>query len=431
MSTAESCPAAGDINIFETETLINPWDAYQTLRDEAPIAFMPAMGLHVVTRYDLLMEVIRDTKTYSSQFGAFMARARGAWLENAPDDIRAQYMAIDSQAIVPPPTLLTLDPPEHTRYRSLVNRIFTAGRVRQMQPYIEALISKTIDKIEDKDVIDFMADFAFPIPLEIIADRIGIPSTEPERSFFYDAATAAASGLRLTTPSDAEVLERAQLNVDLQKMLIELAGDRRKNPQEDMLSILANATMEEEYDRPLTDAEIIGILGQFLVAGHETTTSTFGWGMLLLCQQPHIQDALFDNPASTKTFVEEAMRLEAPVQGLPRVVTKDTELGGYALKAGDMLMLRYGAANRDERQFACPNDVDLERRNAGSQMAFGSGIHHCPGAPLARQELNLGFPMLMQRLKNFRLDPAFPEPEAEPSFILRSLPKLHIQFEKR
>jgi cytochrome P450 len=427
MSTALNI---NDINIFATETLIDPWDAYQCLRDEAPIAYMPAMDVHVITRYDLLMEAIRDTETYSSRFDRFMAQARGGWLQNAAPDVVAQYQAIMSKAIVPPPTMLTLDPPDHTSYRSLVNRVFTAGLVRKMQPYIEGVITETIDGFIDGGDVDFMEKFAFPIPLRIIADRLGVPDGVEERKFFYAAATAAASGLRLTTPSDDVVLQRAQLNVDLQSFLIGLAAERRKAPQDDMISILANARLEEQ-DRPLTGPEIFGILSQFLVAGHETTTSTFGWAMMLLCQQPHLQDAIRGDASAAKTFVEEVLRLEAPVQGLPRVVTKDTELGGYALKEGDMVLLRYGAANRDERQFACPNDVDLARKNAGSQMAFGSGTHHCPGAPLARQELNLGIPMLLDRMKNFRLNPAFETPQAEPSFILRSLPELHIQFDKR
>ena len=151
--------------------------------------------------------------------------------------------------------------------------------------------------------------------------------------------------------------------------------------------------------------------------------------MLLLCKNPDLQDELRDNPALTKTFVEEALRMEAPVQGLPRLVTTDTELGGVELKAGSMVMLRYGAANRDERQFENPDEVDLHRKRAGAQLAFGSGVHFCIGAPLARQELNLGFPALLRYGKNFRLNPNQPAPAAEASFVLRNLPHLHVEFD--
>jgi cytochrome P450 len=195
-----------------------------------------------------------------------------------------------------------------------------------------------------------------------------------------------------------------------------------------MITILANSKLEDE-DRPLTHGECLSILNQFLVAGHETTTSTFGWGMLLLCHNPQAQQALRADPSLTKTFVEEALRLEAPVQGLPRVVTRDTELGGVPLKAGGSIMIRYGAANRDGRQFENPDELDLQRKKAGMQLAFGSGVHHCIGAPLARQELNLGFPALLKRMDNIRLAPGHPPPEAEASFILRNLPELHIEYD--
>ena len=273
-----------------------------------------------------------------------------------------------------------------------------------------------------------MAGFANPVPLQIISERLGIPMED--RAFFYDAATCAASALRMSPLSNDEMLRRAKVAVDLQKLLVRLVEERRSDPREDMITILANSKLEDE-DRQLTHGEILSILQQFLVAGHETTTSTFGWGMLLLCKNPELQDRLRGNPAGIKVFVEEALRIEAPVQGLPRLVTKDTELGGLEIKAGAFVMLRYGAANRDERQFENPDEVDIDRKKAGMQMAFGSGVHHCIGAPLARQELNLGFPALLDRMENIRLAPGHDEPKAEPSIILRNLPELHIEFDPR
>ncbi|MDX1581620.1 MAG: cytochrome P450, partial [Alphaproteobacteria bacterium] len=220
---------------------------------------------------------------------------------------------------------------------------------------------------------------------------------------------------------------RARLAVELQNYLIDRIEDRRKEPKDDMIGIVANAKLEDE-DRVLNHGECISILNQFLVAGHETTTSTFGFGMYILCRHPELADQIRGDSKRIRTFVEEALRLEAPVQGLPRVVTKDTVLGDTKLKAGDMIMLRYGAANRDERHFESPDECDVHRKNAGSQLAFGSGIHHCVGAPLARSELNIGFSMMLERMENFRLSRT---PEVEPSFILRSFPELWIEFDKR
>ena len=423
-----------DVRMFDFDTLIDPYDAYKTLRDEAPVYHIPEMNLHFVTRYDLIREAIKDTATYSSRFDEFMNTTRDAGMAALPEDMRDQLKDITAQIIPSPPTMLTLDEPDHTKYRSLVSKLFTGSQIKQSEAQVRAVIEETADRyMSHHDAnpeldLDFMAEFAYPVPLRIIADRLGIP--EADRDVFDAGATAAASGLRVSPITPEEMLRRAKVALDLQNLLVRLIEARREEPREDMITILANSKLEEE-DRHLTHGEALSILGQFLVAGHETTTSTFGWGMLLLCKNPQLQDELRADPSLVRTFVEEALRVEAPVQGLPRIVTHDTELGGYPIKAGEFIMLRYGAANRDERQFENPDAVDLHREKAGMQLAFGSGIHHCIGAPLARQELNLGFPALLERMENLRLSPEHPEPKAEPSFILRNLPQLYVAFDRR
>ncbi len=434
MSSTPTSPE--DVQLFDVDTLINPYAAYQVLRDQAPVFPIPEMNMHYVTRYDLVRQVLKETATYSSKFDDFMVMARMAAFAGMPEDLKAELKAISAEMIETPPTMLTLDEPEHTKYRSLVSQLFTGSQVKlaeeQVQAVIDEELSGMLEKAEDDGsgakTVDFMAAFAFPVPLRIISDRLGIP--QEDRDFFYDAATAAASALRMTSLSPEEEVRRARLGVDLQKLLVRLIEARRQEPTDDMISILATSKLEDE-DRHLTHGEAISILNQFLVAGHETTTSTFGWGMLILCRQPELQEVLREDPGRIRTFVEETLRIESPVQGLPRVAVKDTELGGCPIKAGEFVMLRYGAANRDERQFENPTEVDVHRKKAGMQLAFGSGIHHCIGAPLARQELTLGFPALLKRIENIRLAPGHPEPEAEPSFILRNLPHLHIQFESR
>ncbi len=421
-----------DIRIFDVDTLIRPYESYQLLRDEAPVFAIPEMGMHYVTRYDLIREALKDTDTYSSKFDGFLGLARIAAISALPEAVQAELKAINREMIELPPTMLTLDEPEHTRYRSLVSQLFTGSQVKTAEAQVRAVIDDKLQSMlaaadANGGEVEFMREFAFPVPLTIISDRLGIP--DEDRAFFYDAATAAASGLRMSPISAEEEIRRAHLAVDLQKLLVRLIEARREDPRDDMITILATSVLEDE-GRPLTHGECISILNQFLVAGHETTTSTFGWGMLILCQQPELQDELREDPGLIRTFVEEALRYEAPVQGLPRLVTRDTELGGYPIKAGEFVMLRYGAANRDERQFEDPDTVNVHRKKAGMQLAFGSGIHHCIGAPLARQELTLGFPALLEQIRNIRLAPGHPEPEAEPSMILRNLPHLHIQFER-
>ena len=423
----ESAPS-----LFDFETLKNPYPAYREMRDVEPVHFEPAMNIHVVTRYDLVREAIRDTATFSSQYDSFLQTSQKMMFEAASPDVQQQLMDIAAQMIEIPPTMLTLDEPEHTNYRSLVNTLFTVTQVKSAQASVQAVIDETITSMTSGDSnrqqVDFVEQFAFPVPLRIIGDRLGIPTNE--REFFDHAATQAASGLRLTPITPEQMVARAQTALDLQRFLVDIVEQRRQEPLDDMITILATSRLKAQ-DRLLTHGEILSVLGQFLVAGHETTSSTFGWGMLLLCQNPSVQDELRGNEKLIKVFCEEILRLEAPVQGLPRLVTKDTELGGYPLRAGELIMLRYGAANRDERQFEDPDVLNIHRPKPGSQLAFGAGVHFCIGAPLARQELNLGFASLLAMGENFRLADDTSTPQSEVSFILRNLPQLPICYDLR
>lgn len=420
--TATDQPAE---SVFDIANLLDPYPMYKRLRDEAPVYPVPELNMHYVTRYDLVREVLKDTETYSSRFDEFMAMSRQAGLAGQPDEIRERLREMESRLIPAPPTMLTLDEPEHTRYRSLVGKLFTGGEIKRSEPQVLELIEQKATRFIEQGETEFMSGFACPVPLEIIAIRLGIPV--PDRALFYDCATAAAAGLRMSPATPEELLRRAELALHLQELLVRLIEQRRLEPRRDMLSILATSRLEDE-DRNLTHGEALSILQQFLVAGHETTASAFGWGLLALCRKPALQEELRGNAEKIRVFVEESLRLEAPVQGLPRRVTRDTELGGRKLAAGSFVMLRFGAANRDERQFPEPDEVNIQRSKAGMQLAFGSGIHFCIGAPLARQELNLGFRVLLDRMRNIRLAAGREVPPAEPSFILRNLPQLHIEF---
>ena len=421
------------VSLSDPATLVDPYPAYRTLRDTAPVHFEPDFGAWIVTRYDLVREALRDTATYSSEFGDFLAQAQKIAFRSAPAEVQQRLVALNRRMIPLPPTMLTLDEPRHTQFRSLVSQLFTGSQVRRGESTVRRVIDAGIARLaaasqaDGHATADFVAAFALPVPLEIIADRLGIPADD--REFFNAAAAAAADALRLTPLAPEQMVHRAQLAVDLQQLLVSLVDARREAPADDMIGILANAMLEEE-DRRLTHGEILSILNQFLVAGHETTTSAFAWGMLILCRNPELQDGIRGDTARIRTFVEEALRLEAPVQGLPRLVTRQTQLGDTTLEPGSLVMLRFGAANRDEREFENPDLVDIHRAKAGRQLAFGSGIHHCIGAPLARQELNLGFAALLGAFDGFRLHDG-PEPEAEPSFILRNLPRLAVRYRPR
>ena len=222
--------AAPEVSLFDHDTLIDPYAAYKTLRDRAPVQFEPAFGAYVVTRYDLVRQAIRDTATYSSEFGDFLNAAGKILFAQAPEDVQQKVMELNDQMIDIPPTMLTLDEPEHTKYRSLVAKLFTGSEVRKSEPTVQQVVERNIENLsaapEDDGELeaDFISAFAFPVPLKIIADRLGIP--EQDREFFDEAATSAASALKLSPLAPDQMVHRAQLALDLQQLLVSLIEAR-------------------------------------------------------------------------------------------------------------------------------------------------------------------------------------------------------------
>ncbi|MFN3230868.1 MAG: cytochrome P450 [Alphaproteobacteria bacterium] len=408
-----------EINLMAPETLECPFPAYKVLQDEAPVYQVPETNMFVVTQYDLVMEAVRNTQVFSSAMSQNGSSTGG--IMGYPEVIEL----FEKEGYPFASTLISADPPEHTRYRQLVNRAFTAGRVRKMQDYIQQIVDELIDGFVDKGEVEFMHDFAIMLPIYIIADQLGVPRSDAAK---FKAWSDAAIPIGLDIGAEAE-LERAKLVVEFQKYFVERIEEARKNPRDDIISDLVHAEVDGE--RPLDIPELLSIIQQLLVAGNETTTNAFGAGLVLLMENPD-QLALLKqgDDKMMRTFCEEILRLEAPVQGLFRIAARDTELGGVAIPKGSMVNLRWGAANRDERVFEDPEKLDVCRKNAGAQIGYGVGVHFCVGAQLAREELFLGFKTLLARLDNVRLaDPSAPL-EHHPNFLLRGLKALPLKFDR-
>jgi len=422
-----------DIQLFNADVLRSPHALNKRLREQ-PVYFAKGLGFHVVARYNLVREVLLDPKTYSSRITDFFQKPLTMRFEAASPETQEKITHIREQLVHEPETMITLDRPEHAMYRSVVDKLFTVSRIKSAEGATQKVIDKILDaaggerQSSESHPVEFISKIAFPIPMTVIRERMGVP--DADRELFERGAKIAGDTLHMRMYDDEELVNRGQIDLDLQRMLLRILDERHREPRDDMISILANARLEAE-DRPLTRGEAVSILRQFLVAGQETAASALGWGMLALCEHPELQDELYANPDRISAFCEEILRYESPVQLLPRIVTADTELGGYPLKAGDVVMVRYGGANRDERTFEAPDEIVMDRAKIGMHMAFSAGIHYCIGAPLARQEMNLGFASIIKRMKNFTLDPDKPEPEAEPSFVMRCLRHLHMRFEWR
>jgi cytochrome P450 len=413
-----------EYSLFDPETLKCPYEFYERLIKEAPVYELPGMGMTLVTGYELIREALRNTRVWSSAVASGITPAA---LTEANDEISRQIQAIMETDVTLEQTLLSVDPPDHAKHRTLVNKIFTGSRVKTLVPYIDGLVSTLIDGFIDEGRTEFISSFAAPLPITVIRNQMGVP--EKDEAFFYKAATSAAELLSMQQPTPERALERVQLNHDLQLYFLKICEERRKVPEDDMLTILVEAMYEGE--RPLRDGEILSILNQFLVAGHETTSSALGAGLKLLIDNPDQQQLMRDDPSLIKTFVDEVLRLETPVAGLMRIATEDTELGGVSLSKGTVIMLRYAAGNRDEAMFKEAAALDVCRANANRQLGFGAGPHACVGAPLARQEMLSAFTQILERFTNIAYDTSKPEPENNPSFLLRGLNHLHITFERK
>ncbi len=389
-------------------------DAYHQALRERSVHFDERLGIFVCGRYALMRQVLRDTETFSS---------------------------IDSQTVdgmrPPPPeaveirktchptvnTLVTNDPPSHTRIRKMVDAPFRARSLDKLNSRIEEIAHGAIDEFIGEGATEMVSRFAVPIPVRVIADMLGLdPALAPKIKAWSDASVEPL-GMMV---DDQRLIECAKLIKAFQDFIVEALEARRRQPQDDLLTHLVQARDAE--GQGFSMAEMLSLTQQFLVAGNETTTNGIAAGVRLLAEQPTLLRAIKRQPNRALGFVNEVLRLESPVQGLFRVVRKDTELGGVHLPKGARIMLRFAAANRDGRKYASPEQIDLHRSNAGTHVAFGAGIHHCIGAGLARLEMRQAFTALAQRLRHLALAPDN-DFTHHPSMILRGLKALRVTFE--
>jgi cytochrome P450 len=408
--------APEDYDFFSEEVLECPFDFYKLLREEAPVYLLPGTNIYLVTRHADIKVMLKDTGTFSSDFAHLLSGP------DEPDEVKALYEG----EVEPANTLLTLDPPRHRVYRSLVNKVFSAKRVELMHDYIEEIVDGLIDKIVDDGECEFITAFASPMPLMVIADQLGIDRELTPRFKVWSDALAARLGQMADLQGQKDI---ALAVMEFQKYILGVIEARREEPRDDMISDLVNTEIDD--GRKLNDAEVISIVQQFLVAGNETTTASLAGGLLSLIQQPEQMQILMDDPSKLENTVEEILRTETPSAGLWRAVSRDVEFNGVQIPGGSVVMLRYASANRDERVFDEPEQFDICRRNADDHLAFGRGTHFCPGAMLARKEMILALSKLFGRITNIQLAPGKNDLTHWPNMVLRGLKELHITFDKR
>jgi cytochrome P450 len=407
-----------EIDANQSALLQNPYEYFARLRSEAPVFRDPKTGVVAVSTYDLVLEVNKRPKIYSSD----MAKILKSGGVGTIDPEEAAIMA-EGQPWVN--TMLTADPPAHTRYKKLAMKAFTQARVEALSDSIVEGVDRLLDGFQKDGVVEFKSQFADHLPSMVIADMLGVPRSEiPQFQIWLRAAITRLAG----GASREQRLDAARKEIDLQRYLIAAIDERRASPRNDVISDLVHATLADEGDpRPLGVAEMIGMLHQIFTAGQETTAQALSYAIYQLIVNPDQRELARSNPTLYVSVVEETLRHLTPTNNMWRIVKEDTTLGGVGLKAGEVMLLRYGSANRDDKKFADGETFDV-RPNAKEHLAFGAGIHTCLGMALARKEMGIALPIVFERLKNLRLAPGKSFSFA-PSPLLRGVLSLHLEFD--
>jgi cytochrome P450 len=405
-------------NPFDAATLQCPYPHYARMRDEAPVLHLEHLGMYLVTRHDLVASILRDPKLYSSKFGRPTMPLNDADAARVAEAMDEGYPRL--------PTMLTTDPPEQTRFRGLVAKAFNPKTINAMEPFIRSIVADLIDAWGDRSDIEFVADFAVPLPVRVIATMLSQPPERWADIKRWSDASIAGIGTNITV--ERRMAAERETNEFQRHFAAELEL-RRTHPHDDLLTNLLNATIDEPGvdPRPLDTAEALSIISQLMVAGNETTTKLLTEMMRLLGEQPDQWTAVQADPSRIERVVEESLRLSSPTQGIFRIVTEDHELGGVQLPKGARLVMVYGAANRDEIVFPDAESFDPDRQRLREHLAFGKGIHFCLGAALSRLEAKVAMEELTRRVGSYRLadsnDYAY-----YPSFMLRGLLRLDIEL---
>jgi len=415
-----------EINLLDVKLQNCPYHAYELLRDEAPVWIDPITGFYVITRFEDIRKLLLDTKNFSND----MRGGQGGSREQL-DSARAVRMntLYEEKGWVPGATLAGRDDPNHKQMRTMFNEAFKPKKIEGMDSFVRDTAYKLIDAFVDDGQCDWIKQYAVPLPLIVIGQQMGVPEADIWKIKAWTDAWVQRLGMMQTEEEEQWSVE---MEIEAQHYFQPIFERLRKEPDETLLSEMVNRVIPE-WERPLTDNELHAeMMADTFVGGSETTTNAIGYGLKLLIENPDVWQKLRSNPDKyLRTFCEEVVRLEGPVQGLFRMAANDVEMHGVLIPKGAMINVRYAAANRDEREFECPADLNLEREKPGRHIGFGSGIHHCLGAPLARRELFWAFQALIDRVDGMRFTLGANSFEVAPNFSLRAMQELRIEFDAK
>ncbi|MBL7497493.1 cytochrome P450 [Frankia sp. CNm7] len=368
-----------EFNPYDLATYRNPYPVYRVLRDEAPVFHNPELKFWALSRHADVLAAHNDWETYSSAGGVTIeGREAGS------------------------PMIILRDPPEHRWHRKIVSKVFSPRRMLALEPYIRRRAAELLDRFRDVDEFDVVRNFSVLLPLDVISELLGIPEE-------YRATINECSDRMLARGEGVdEEAEFIAANVEIINIYLSLAAERRKNPTDDPISLLIQTEVLDDEDgstRALPDDEIAFRFLELGTAGHETVAKAIPNGLMALTRFPEQRRLLLADPSLYDRAAGETLRYDAPSQLQGRTATRDIELHGVTIPAGDRVMLITGSALRDERVYADPDTFDLNRRDEPSTLFFGFGIHRCLGAHLARLETRIALEEILNRFPDFVADP--------------------------
>jgi len=391
--------------------LADPFPLYRQLRDADPAHWSPLLKAWVLTRYDDVKRVCLDARMSSDRLRPFFATLPSAEAARIGELIR--YLTL---------WMVFRDPPVHTRLRRLASKVFNVRSMHALRPDVEALTAWLLDGVGDREELDFIAEFAGPLPALVIMDMLGVPRGELARLKRLSDEMGLFIGSARDSPEKYARAEAATR--EMAGLFRELIAARRAAPQNDLLSQLV--ALEEEGDR-LSEDELVATCILLLFAGHETTTHHLANGLAALLRFPREAERLRADPALAPAAVEELLRYDGPIGAQVRIVQAAQDFHGRVMQPGERVFLLLNAANRDERAYPDPDRLDLARSGV-PHLTFGFGAHICLGFPLARLEGQVALPALLARWR--RIEPAGGEPAWIDSMVLRGMQAMPLRVRR-
>ena len=399
------------VDLFDPAFKADPYPTYSELRSSARVhrvTLPDGRRVWLITRYEDVLAVFKD--------GRFVKN----WRKVLTPEQLAQIPPMPEVMEPLSTNMLDTDPPDHTRLRALVSKAFTPRLIEQMRPRVQAIADTLLDAVQDRGEMDLIDDYAFPLPIIVIAELLGVPAEDRDR--FREWSDAAVSGDASQEYLEKVLIPHMQAFTDYLRQMFE---EKRKNPGEDLISALVRA---DEAGEKLSEDELFGMVFLLLVAGHETTVNLIGNGVLALLQHPDQLEKLRDDPSLIKYAVEELLRYDGPVEtSTERFAREDVRIGETVIPRGEMVLVVIAAADRDPDRFPDPDALDITRSD-NKHLAFGKGIHHCLGAPLARMEGQIAIATLLRRMPELRLKGSPESLSWRSGMVLRGLQGLPVEF---